>query len=334
MKIKIKIKRIILLLVLFVGVVSMSGDAAVHAITSQGKRFVLLNHIAPHYSMKLSEPSKKRIQLKNTHHTLEFETNGRRFWINGTLIWLNKPIQKIGWHWAVEEIDFFKTIDPVVRPQAFLKNRGNRIVILDPGHGGEDKGAESPRRVYEKLLVMDIAKRVQTHLKEKRIQVCLTRSSDRFISLSDRTKKAAEEKADLFISIHADSAGATKSANGVCVFMLSLPGHYSTGSYGKNVPSSTVYSGNRFNAANIVLAYRIQQNIIKATSQTDRGAKRARFQVLRKAPCPAVLIETAFLSNPKEEAMVINPDGRKRIARGIANGIFAYLNDIYRAKKK
>ena len=84
----------------------------------------------------------------------------------------------------------------------------------------------------------------------------------------------------------------------------------------------------------MVLGYRIQQNIIRATGQEDRGIKRARFEVLRDAPCPAALVEMAFMSNPKDEAIVIDPAGRDRIARGIADGIAAYLSDVSRAKAK
>ncbi len=84
----------------------------------------------------------------------------------------------------------------------------------------------------------------------------------------------------------------------------------------------------------MALSYRIQQNLIRATGQEDRGVKRARFEVLRDAPCPATLVEIAFMSNPKDEAIVMDPAGRDRIARGIADGIVAYLTDARRSKTK
>jgi len=120
---------------------------------------------------------------------------------------------------------------------------------------------------------------------------------------------------------------------GAEAFALALPGRYSSNSYGSGKPPTSIYPGNCYDIANMALTYRIHQNLIKATGQEDRGVKRARFEVLRNAPCPAALIEMAFLSNPKDEAMAIDPAGRDRIARGIADGIAAYIADVNRAKK-
>ncbi|MBI9020255.1 MAG: N-acetylmuramoyl-L-alanine amidase [Verrucomicrobia bacterium] len=308
-----------------------TATAAVRTITSRGETYVPLNDIAPYYSMELSE-SGGNVLLKNRWNTLKFEPNGRRCWVNGTLVWLSNPIRKIGWQWAAEEADFNKTVDPSVRPYAFLAKAGAKTIVLDPGHGGNDHGATSPRKVHEKLAVLDIAKRVRNRLQARGIRVEFTRESDRYVSLSDRCKKAASLKADLFVSIHADAAS-NRSVKGAGTFTLAPAGAYSTHSYGKGTASSSVNPGNKFDLANAALGLRIQQNLVKATGQEDRGVKRARFQVLRDAPCPAALVEVAFLSNAQEEAMVIDASGREKIARGIADGIAAYLNDIERAKR-
>jgi len=327
-------KKIILpglILCLFFCACSTPSQAGIRTVNSRGKVYVPLNHIADYYSMKVSTPSKKRIRLKNQWHTLEFETDSRRCRVNDTLLWLNHPARKVGWQWAVEDDDFDKLIDPAVRPYAFLKNAGSRIVVLAPGNGGSDSGAVSPRNVKEKLLVMDVAKRVRNLLQARGLTVHLTRDGDKNLTLSERTKKAARWNADLFVSLHADSA--SKAAKGAGTFILSLPKCYSTLSYGRGTPSSKTNPGNRFDLANTVLGYRIQQNLIKATRQDDRGVKRARFQVLKEAPCPAALVEMAFITNPQEEALVIRASHRAKIAEGIADGIAAYLNDIKRAKK-
>ncbi len=307
-----------------------STQAIIRTVTSRGKTYAPLNNIADYYGMKVSGGGKDRIRIRSQWNTLEFETDSRRCWVNNTLIWLNHPARKIGWQWALENDDFKALIDPAVRPYAFLKNAGSQIVVLDPGHGGKDLGAISPRKVYEKLLVMDVAKRVRNKLQARGLTVHLTRDSDKYLTLSERTKKAARWNADIFISLHADSA--SKTAKGSSVFILSRPGCYSTHSYGKGTPSRTKHPGNRFDIANAVLSYRIQQNMIKNTRQTDRGVKHARFQVLKEAPCPAALVEMAFITNPQEEALVIRATHREKIATGIANGIAAYLNDIKRAK--
>jgi len=141
-----------------------TSTAAVRTITYRGNTYVPLNSIVPYYGMKLSHPGSKRLELINKWHTLEFETDSRRCWVNGTLVWLNNPVRKIGWQWALKEPDFSKTIEPSVRPYAFLKHAGRRVVVLDPGHGGRDRGAVSPRKIYEKLLTRNIANRVRNLL--------------------------------------------------------------------------------------------------------------------------------------------------------------------------
>lgn len=307
-------------------------EAAARTVSLHGKRYVPLDTLAALYSMRRSE-SGKTVRLQNRWNTLEFTGGDRRCRINGTLVWLSSPVRKAGRGWAVADDDFTQGIDPSLRPELFAEPDRSTVVVLDPGHGGRDKGAVSPRKVFEKLMTYDIAKRVRTHLRKQGLRVEFTRNGDRYVGLSERCRKAAALGADLFISIHADSAGNNRAADGAGTFILSLPGRYSTHAYGSGTPPSTSYAGNRHNPANALLGLLLQQQIVKSTGQTDRGIKRARFQVLRDAPCPAALVETAFLSNPEEEAMVIAASGREKIARGIANGIIAYLNTVARAAK-
>jgi N-acetylmuramoyl-L-alanine amidase len=318
------------LLIVFTAATACAG---VRTVTSRGKTYVTLPGMASNYGMTVTQPSRTRIRLQNKYNKIEFETDSRSIWINGTLVWLSDPVRKIGWQWAIDTTDFNKTIEPAIRPQDLLKNVGTRTVVLDPGHGGVDKGASSPRNVHEKLIVLDVAKRVQAKLEARGINVELTRDSDRAMELDDRCRKAAALKADLLVSIHAN---ATKDRNvrGAETFVLALPSRYSSNSYGGSSLPSASNTGNRYDIANMALSYRIQQNLIKATGQEDRGVKRARFEVLRDAPCPATLVEMAFLSNPKDEAIAIDPAGRDRIARGIADGIVAYLSDVSRARAK
>lgn len=324
------------LLLLSIGLLSIltaaPSLAALRTVTSRGKTYAPLSNIAAFYGMTSSTPAKQRVRLQNKWNKIEFQTDSRNVWINGTLVLLSEPVRKVGWQWAIDTTDFNKTIEPAVRPQEFLKTAGTRTVVLDPGHGGDDKGTSSPRNVHEKLVVLDVAKRVKAKLEARGINVELTRESDRALDLSARCRKAAALKADLLVSIHANSA-ANRSVRGAEAFALALPGRYSSNSYGSGKPPSSIYNGNRYDIANMALAYRIHQNLIKSTGQEDRGVKRARFEVLRDAPCPAALIEMAFLSNPKDEAIAIDPAGRDRIARGIADGIAAYLSDVQRARK-
>lgn len=306
--------------------------AGVRTVTSRGKNYVTLSSLANYYGMSVTQPAKTRIRMQNKFNKIEFETDSRSVWINGTLVALNEPVRKVGWSWAIDTTDFNKTIAPVSRPAEFLKNYGTRTVVLDPGHGGDDKGASSPRNLQEKAATLDVAKRVKAKLEARGVKVELTREADRNLELDARCRKAAALWADLFVSIHANSAGKNRDVRGAETFVLALPGRYSSNSYGGGKLPTDTNTGNRHDAANMVLSYRIQQNLIKATGQEDRGIKRARFEVLRDAPCPATLVEMAFLSNPKDESIVMDPAGRDRIARGIADGISSYLSDVNRAK--
>ena len=91
--------------------------------------------------------------------------------------------------------------------------------------------------------------------------------------------------------------------------------------------------GNQYDAANAVLGFSIQSNLIKTAKRSDRGLRRARFAVLKNAPCPSALVECGFLSNPEEEALMIDASYREAAARGISNGIIGYITLVNRARK-
>ncbi len=275
--------------------------------------------------------SGKKVVMKNKWNTIEVETNSRRAWVNGVMVWLHHPCRKSGRDWAIRELDFKKGIDPILRAYAHVPSRTPRLVMLDPGHGGKDAGAVSPRKVYEKLAVLSIAKRVKAHLEAKKIPVRLTRTTDTFIPLKQRSEMAAKAGADLFVSIHADGAGDPR-ANGVETFVMTAAGCDSTNHYGQAGDKSPG-KGNQNDAANAVLGFSIQSNLLKMSKRSDRGLRRARFSVLKHTPCPAALVECGFLTNPEEEALMIDPNYREAVARGISNGIIGYITFVNRSRK-
>jgi N-acetylmuramoyl-L-alanine amidase len=247
------------------------------------------------------------------------------------LYWLHHPCRKHGLSWELREVDFKKGIDPILRSYAYVPSRVPRLIVLDPGHGGKDTGALSPRKVYEKLAVLDISRRVQGHLEAKKIPVRLTRSSDVFVELEQRSAYAAKAGADLFVSIHADGA-ADSSAHGVETFVMTAAGCDSSNHYGK-AGDKSAQRGNQHDAANAVLGFSLQSNLVKQSGRADRGLRRARFAVLKHAPCPAALVECGFLTNPEEEALMIDAAYRESVARGISNGIIGYMTLVKRAKR-
>jgi len=309
--------------VLFAGCTTQQVDAA-----GSFSGSVSLSYIARLYTMRMSSAGKK-ILLENKYNKLEVETDSRRAWINGVMVWLHEPCRRGSSGWAVKEIDFKRGIDPILRSYAYTPKRMPRLVVLDPGHGGKDTGASGQNDVLEKQVVLDISHRVRRLLEEKRIAVRMTRSGDTYPTLQQRSDYAAKVGANLFISIHADGAG-DSSANGVETFITTAAGYDSSNHYGQGGDKSSERN-NAYDAANAILGFSIQSNLVKMSKRNDRGLRRARFQVIRRAPCPSALVECGFLTNPSEESLLNSASYRENVARGISNGILGYFTLVKRA---
>jgi N-acetylmuramoyl-L-alanine amidase len=202
-------------------------------------------------------------------------------------------------------------------------------VCLDPGHGGKDPGNEEGRR-QEKEYALLLAREVRERLTAAGLKTTLTRNGDSFVPLSDRPEIARQRDADLFVSLHFNAAIAEKDVvQGVEVYCLTPAGASSTNARGD--PADTgVFTGNRCDAKNMLLAYQIQKAMVIKLPAEDRGVKRARFAVLRTARVPAVLIEAGFMSHPAESKNIFNAEYRRQLARAIADGILAYKRLVER----
>ena len=172
-------------------------------------------------------------------------------------------------------------------------------VVLDAGHGGKDTGAKSVRSGVEKTIVLDTTLRIARLLEAQNVEVILTRSTDKFITLDERSNISNRRKADLFVSIHADSA-ANRQARGYTVFVA------------PESPSKAARA----------LANAIDKRMA-AMGVSSRGVKKAYkpWRVLMRTKAPAVLIELGFLSNYSDARQLANPAHRQMLARGIAKGI-------------
>lgn len=258
--------------------------------------------------------------LRSKYSSVVFTAGSRKLRFNNTLVWLNTAIEKDGPRWTIASYDSMFILDPLLRPSATVKGDDITTIVLDPGHGGSDSGAIGHRRVYEKKAVLDVAKTTRDLLRAQGYSVKLTREHDRFIPLSKRTALARRWGADLFISIHFNASD-NSSVSGIETYICSSPGFSST--MGSSA-SSQSYRGNQYDKKNTLLGYCLHRATLRQVKAIDRGLKHARFEVLRKAPCPAALIECGFISNKKEAARVITPQHRAALARGIANGILSY----------
>jgi len=264
------------------------------------------------------------ISLHSSFAEMVFEEKSRKMLYNGSTIWMNDSLARSGSRWFLSRQDAEETVAPLLRPREALKGYGSMVVMLDPGHGGRDNGARSRRNILEKKATLDITRRVASRLRASGVTVRLTRSGDTYISLAERCRQAARQKADLFVSIHLNSA-ADRSVSGIETFIMAAPG--CTGTQTRRIDDN-VYNGNMNGPANMLLGFYLHSGLVACTRAEDRGLKRSRFQVLRDVTCPAVLVECGFLSNNKEETRMLDPRYRDAVAEGISRGILSYLSRV------
>ncbi len=220
----------------------------------------------------------------------------------------------------------------------------NRIVI-DAGHGGHDDGTIGPHGVLEKDVVLDVALRVSKLVQQKMgAEVVLTRSDDTFIPLRERTAIANDHKADLFLSIHANSSPAPEVA-GTETFYLNftnVAGSLDVAAR-ENAGSDKTVGELKDLIQSITLNDKIEeshtfaqdvQNSIQLNAQHsnaaahNRGVKRAPFVVLIGASMPSVLAEIGFLSNSRDEANLGKPEYRQKVAEALYKGLAQYSQSL------
>jgi N-acetylmuramoyl-L-alanine amidase len=282
---------------------------------------VLLKELAALYGFPSVIGTNNTMRWKSKYSSLAFHLDSRRLIFNHRLFWLNGGAIIRGKDWCISQTDAETVILPLLQSEKVLRSQGFGMVVLDAGHGGSDTGAIVPGKLEEKKVVLDIAHLVKKKLNASNVPVRMTRTKDVALTLKQRPKLAERWGADLFVSIHANEAP-NKAANGIETYVIPAAGFPSTSS---TKPNSESYRGNRCDAANTLLGGYINQGVVTQTGAPDRGVKRARFSVLREAPCPAALVEVGFVSNAAERANLLKPEYRDRIAEGIAQGILTYL---------
>ncbi len=233
--------------------------------------------------------------------------------------------------------------------QAVTSPRGvrNKIIVIDAGHGGKDPGAIGYKNYKEKVVVLQIAKRLKKILHARGYTVYMTRDSDKFIKLRNRTRFANKKNADLFISIHANAVGkkSAKKAYGLECYFLDK----SRSSRAKRVSASENKADlkdmnfygkesflNTLNTHNIVAANKLAIDLQRSALGTlskhfknvkDAGVRSGPFWVLVGAQMPAVLVEVGFITHPREARRLVNSKYQDSMAIGFANGIERYFQN-------
>ena len=224
---------------------------------------------------------------------------------------------------------------------------GKKVIVIDPGHGGIDPGALSPRKTREKDVVLAFSKELKEIMDaDGRFHVVLTRDDDRFISLKDRVGIARKEGADLFIAIHADTLRG-QTATGTTLYTLSdkasdaeseelaqrenradaLAG-IDLASQSEDVAGMLIDLAQRDsrNQASMFSKKALSYFRGNVTKMTGKPIRSAGFTVLKAPDVPSILIELGFLSNPKDEERLTSPAWRKSLARALTAAIDAQFD--------
>jgi N-acetylmuramoyl-L-alanine amidase len=256
--------------------------------------------------------------------------DSRKASLKGTQIWLSAPIAYKNGLAYLASVDVVATLNPVLYPSKNPAGRRVKTIVLDPGHGGRDPGNMEGRR-QEKQFTLTFSRELSDLLTKAGFNVSLTRQKDTTLDLPERAAIARRRGADLFLSLHFNSADGPggSAVKGSEVYCMTPVRTSSTNARGEGAGAGA-YRGNRSDAKNMLLAYQIQKAITEKTGAEDRGVKRARFQILRDAEMPAVLIEAGFMTNPSDARRIYEPVPRRQLAQAIVDGVLGYKRLVER----
>lgn len=186
---------------------------------------------------------------------------------------------------------------PTKTPEKIITRKsGEKVVVIDPGHGGTDYGAIRAG-INEKDITLDVSKRVASILRSNGYKVHLTLNEDKYVSLQGRVDIAEEVKPDIFVSIHVNSSEGTTATG--------IETHY-------------------YHDYSIDLAKKVHTSLAKSIKSPDRGLFKSRFYVINHTTMPAVLVEIGFISNEEERAELVSEKRKQATAKAIAEGIMNY----------
>ncbi len=241
----------------------------------------------------------------------------------GVDVRLGFPPQEINRRPFLDGLDIQKVLHPLLLAPPPSALSQPPLLVLDPGHGGGNLGARSiADGRLEKEFTLDWARRLRAILSARGWRVLLTRAHDTDLALSNRVAFADQHQADLFISLHFNSAGGDRSQAGLETYYLTPAGAPSSLTRGSEDDISTRFPNNAFDSQNFTLALRAHQALLALQASPDRGVRRARFPgVLRNQRRPAILIEGGYLSNPDEARRIGDPAFRQRLAEALADAL-------------
>jgi N-acetylmuramoyl-L-alanine amidase len=288
-----------------------------------GHDYLTVDNISKFYGVPAEVASAgDKLQSEAANHPLEFVSGSREAVINGARSWLCFPLVEQDGKYLVSRTDVAKTIEPLVRPHRVAVGK-IETVVLDPGHGGHDKGQVS-RYGYEKDFALDTARKLRPILQAKGLRVIMTREGDYFVPLEVRAQIANAARNSIFVSIHFNATNDNPDATGFEIFSFTPRGAPSTSDRTLSSSSYSAQPGSTVDAQSMALSACVYHSLLGHIPEYDRGIKRARFAVLRLTKVPAVLIEGGFLTERGESKLISNKEWRGKLAAAIGIGIENY----------
>ncbi|MBL7215681.1 MAG: N-acetylmuramoyl-L-alanine amidase [Phycisphaerae bacterium] len=271
---------------------------------------VSIEELASKLGLSVRNSGNSYFELGDAKNTVRlFTDDGGRAYVNGTSIGSVGTVKKVSSKTYVSELLVPQIRGHLISQPVQLPNLGpyevprvygSGTVVIDPGHGGNDPGAQSVLGYWEKDVNLKIAYKLVSYLREAGVDVVMTRESDVYPTLEARAALANRENADLFVSIHCDSNG-DRMHRGFTVYRA------------RSASSDSKKAG------------RLIEKYLSNAGIPSKGLRSADYKVLVQTKGPAVLVECGFMSNYDEAALLMDPWYQNKIARAIADGILEYL---------
>jgi len=300
----------------------------------QGVDYVDVRAIAKVFGLKAAwtKPA-VTLSLSDTQGVrFEFEAAQKDFYFDKLRVFLGAPALRQKDTLWITKLDVVKVVAPLYRPSdhaRLLPATPPKLIVIDPGHGGIDPGTQNEKlKLNEKTLTLDVSQRLAKLLEARGWEAVLVRekdvelSKDKKADLLMRSELANSRKADLYLSIHFNSAGPTVS--GIETYSMAPQHMLSAGAFQPDEMTKVAYPGNRLDYANLLLGESLHRALISGLKSPDRGYKHARQAVLRMLDCPGALVECAYLSNDAEARRAATPEFRQAIAESLATGVQNY----------
>lgn len=323
--------RLIAALALFWCCAMPMASAATNTLPAEieivGQKYLQLEKWAQFRKLRLGQEG-DGLLLTNSSDRVALRLSSARAEVNGISLFLSFPVLSRANAVWLSQKDAELSLAPLLFPPKNRPGEQARVIAICAGHGGKDTG-NILREHLEKKYTLLLAKELQRRCHRAGLKAILIRDSDVYLPLAERTQLAKKAKAGVFVDLHYNSAGPSNTVSkGAEVYCLTLDGATSTNGGTERYPGAL--AGNQNDEKNILLAYHIQRSLVTHAGMVDRGVRRARFEVLRDAAMPAVLVEAGFMSEPGEMRKILDAGHRRRTAQAILDGLLAYKQAVDR----